>query len=265
MKYIKFSLCFLVMFFLLTIDCFASVNTYTRTENNLLVPNDVVVTVDNMNDIIKTPAVSSSEKVYDYADLFTDNQEKAAYKKLIDYTNSTGIDAAIVTVKDLAGFTCEEYINNFYNYNDFMDDAVAFLIYLGPKEAEIYMIADGKGSKIYTDARIQQTLEYVYKDIDDENYGEALDDYINIVSGFYNKETGNYKVDKNGNIIQVIPWIEIAILSGALTFIVVMFLISKFGSKKYFGGSFYKKINPSTLMVKTDKDEEINLDVSNDN
>lgn len=262
MKYIKISLLAIGMFFLFNINCYASINTYTRSEDNLLVPKDVVIDVNNMNDIINTPAVSSSEKVYDYADLLSDSQEQEVYKKLIDYTNTTGIDAVIITSKDLGGYTTGEFINNFYNYNDFMDNAVVFLTYMAEDEPQIYMISEGKGSKFYTQKRIPQILEYVYKDIDKGDYNKAVDDYINILSGFYNLD-GNYKVDKNGKIIQDIPWIEIIILAGTLTFIIVMAVIYKVSPKKNLKGNLYNRINPSTLMVRTDSDEEIVTGVSN--
>ena len=38
---------------------------------------------------------------------------------------------------------------------------------------------------IYNDKRINQTLAYVYKDIENKNYYKAIDDYINILDGFY--------------------------------------------------------------------------------
>lgn len=264
MKYIKLGLLILITFFSVNLDCFASVNTYTRTEKNLLVPSDVIVDANNMNDILNTPAVSSSEKIYDYADLLTDNQEKGVYKKLIDYTESTGIDAAIITTKDLNGYATGDYINNFYNYNDFLNDAVFFLIYIGENEPDIYMITSGKGAKFYTDERIPQILEYVYKNISNGNCNKAIADYIDILSGFYNLDGNNYKVDKNGNIIQDIPWIEIIVLAGTLTFIVAMVLIYKFSSRRHIKKTLYNKINSSTLMVRTDSDELVVTDVSND-
>lgn len=262
MKYIRFSLLILGICCLFSFNCSASVNTYTRTENNLLVPKDVVVDIDNMNDILNTPAVSSSEKIYDYADILTDTQEDEVYKKLIDYINITGIEAVIVTSRNLGGYTTGEAINNFYNYNDFNDDAVVFYIYISDVEPDIYMITNGMGNNFYTQERIPQILEYVYKDIAEGNYGQAVDNYINILSGFYNLD-GNYKVDKNGNVVQDIPWIEIVVLAVTLTFIIVVILVSRFGLGKRKKFSLYKKINQSTLRVRTDSDEEIVTEVSN--
>ena len=66
--------------------------------------------------------------------------------------------------------------------------------------------------------------EYVYKDIAGGSYYKAVDDYIKILDGFYRMNDGNYKVDKEGRVVKSIPWIEIVVLSVALTFIIVVIL-----------------------------------------
>ena len=89
---------------MVSINVFASTNTYTRTNDNLLVPEDVTVTSNNINDILKTPAVFSSEKIYDFADLYTDNEETAKARfetyfretaPLIDYYKNKNVLSSI--------------------------------------------------------------------------------------------------------------------------------------------------------------------------
>lgn len=268
MKYMKIIICAFTMFFLFNINCFASVNSYTRTEANLLVPNDVVVDANNKSNILKTPAVSSSEKIYDYADLFTDDEEKKIFEKLYDYAKETKFDAVVVTTKDLKGFSISDYSNNFYDYNDFMNDGTIFVICMSGNEPEIYMGNSGDHSgkifEVYSDSRINQTLEYVYKDISTGNYSKAINDYINILDGFYRIDNGgNYKVDKEGKIVKSIPWIEIIILSVTLTFIIVVLLLYKINRKKGVVVNFEKCINSDTLMVRTDSDKLIDSLMSN--
>lgn len=267
MKSIKIIVCFLLSFFFFNINCFASVNSYTRTDDNLLVPKDVVVDENNIEAIRRTPAVSSSEKIYDYADLLTDDEEKKIYDKLYDYTKETNIDVAIITTSDLLGFSIAEYSNNFYDYNDFMNDGVVFVIYMAESEPEIYMGNSGDHSgkvfEIYTDLRINQTLEHVYKYIASGNYYQAVDDYVMILDGFYRKSDGNYKVDKEGNVVKSIPWIEIVILSVALTFIIVVVLVYKLNGKRKSSINLEKNINTSTLIVRTDSDKLFDTSTSN--
>ena len=116
MKYIRYIVLSFVMFFIFTINTNASTNTYIRTSDNLLVPSDVVVDSNNINNIMKTPSVSSSEKLYDFADLLTDSEEEKLVKRINKYVNSSTIDVAIVTTNDLLGFSIDDYAYNFYDY-----------------------------------------------------------------------------------------------------------------------------------------------------
>ncbi len=267
MKFIKLMGCILISVLFFNLNCFASVNSYTRTDTNLMVPKDVVVDSNNIGSILKTPAVSSSEKIYDYADLLTDDEEKNIYEKLYEFTKDSEIDVAVVTTNDLLGFSISEYSNNFYDYNDFMNDGIIFVIYMSGNEPEIYMGNSGNHSgkvfEIYTDARINQTLEYVYKDIALGEYDKAINDYVKILDGFYRIDGGNYKVDKEGKVVKSIPWIEIGILSIALTFIIIIFLFYKFIVKKKTIVNYEKNINTETLIVRTDSDKLIDTSVSN--
>jgi len=268
MKYIKIFVvgCFLFLF--LSLECNASTRVFTRSNQNLLVPEDVVVDQSNLNNILSTPAVSSAEKVYDYAELFTDEEGKKIVKKINEYINNAMIDVAIVTTKDLKGKSIADYAYNFYDYNDFMNDGVIFVIYMNKDNPEIYMgnsgNKDGKVFNIYTDTRINQTLEYVYKDIKAGNYYKAVDNYVKILSGFYNIErNGDFRVNGEGEVVQHIPWIEIVILALALTFIVIVILFCLLNRKRE-SIDLFQKVNTDTLMVRTDGDNLVGTMITND-
>jgi len=266
MKYFKIIILLFSTFFLLKLDCNASVKTYTRTRDNLLVPKDVLVDETMIDSILVTPAVSSGEKVYDYANLLSDDEEKKIYEKLDEYIKRSKIDAIVVTTNDLGGKTLGDYTYNFYDYNEFMDDGVIFVIYMNQKNPEIYMgnsgKKDGNAFSIYTDIRINQTLEYVYKYIIDGNYYDAVNNYIKIVSGFYELDRhGDYRVNEEGEIVHNIPWVEIVILSLALTFIIVILAFSKYHKKNNLK-SLEEKLDTSTLKVLTESDNLTNTIVS---
>lgn len=260
MRFIKLLLLVMLIYFSFSINCYASTKTFVRSEDNLLVSKDVVVTENNLNDILATPAVDSSEKIYDYADLFTSVEEDAIYKKLKQYIKDTSIDAVIVTVNDKIKYSIDQYANNFYDYNDFKKNGIIFVVSTGYEEIEIYMGKIGDSSNkvlgIYSDQKINQTLEYVYKDISVGKYNEAITNYIMILDGFYvqSHEGGDYKLDKDGHIRKNIPWIEIIILSSALTFVFDMLLIYKLTGNHVLSKNWEKNINTRTLMVRTDAD-----------
>lgn len=67
MKKFKYLLLIVILFGFCIIPVSASTNTFTRTEDNLLVSPDITVTSQNLDNILGTPAVDASEKVYDFA------------------------------------------------------------------------------------------------------------------------------------------------------------------------------------------------------
>lgn len=245
------------------INCKASVNTYTRTNDNLYLPKDVIVTDENYDSILKTPAVSSKEKIYDFADLFSEEEESSLYEKINDYIDYSNFDLAIITVDDIGDKSISDFAYNFYDYNDFLDDGVVFVIYKHPSDPEIFMGNSGKSDsktfKIYSDYRINAILSYVYSDIEQGNYYSASVNYIKILKGFYEKENGDYKVDDDGNLVKRIPWIEIIVLSLSLTFIVVVFFIYgiKNSNKNNYKDYLDEVLDNNTLIVRKDIDEEI--------
>lgn len=250
--------------FLSYINCNASINTYTRTNDNLYLPSDVKVTPDNIDNILKTPAVSSKEKIYDYADLFTDKEEDLLYDEITKYINHSTIDLAIVTTNNLNGKHIADYAYDFYDYNDFASSGVVFVIYKGTGDPEIFMGNSGSENddifNIYSDDRINAILSYIYNDLKNGNYYKGVSNYIKLLEGFYDRENGDYKVDPDGKIVKVIPWFEIIILSISLTFIIMIFCLYKIKSinKTSYSDYLDDKIDNNTLVVRKDLDEEIN-------
>lgn len=261
MKYRRIILVLLLMLF--PINCFASTNTLTRTKENLLVPDKVTVTDNNIDNIMKTPAVSSTEKIYDYADLYTDDEEKKLFEKVNNFINNSKVDAAIITTKDLGGFSIREYANNFYDYNSFEKNGVVFVIYVTSSSPEIYMGNSGSKTSevfsIYTDKRINSILKYLYPDIKSGSYYTATDNYIKIIDGFYSlSHSGNYRLNEQGVIVKSIPWLELVVLATAVTAITIILLSYKLKVKFTNEGKLLdSNIVENTMMVKLVKDEPV--------
>lgn len=262
MKYIKLLIVF-ILFISIPKNCLASTNTLTRTREKPLVPDRVIVDENNIDEILLTPAVSSNEKIYDFAELYTEEEEKKLYQKAINYTNNSSIDLVIVTTKDLRGFNLEKYTYNFYDYNLFNREGIIFVIYVNGNKNEIYMGNIGSSSSVvfdvYTDKRINQTLEYIYSDIKQGNYYSATDNYIKTVEGFYNlNKNENYLINKEGKIVKSIPWFELIIFASAITIIVTILFSYKLRINKLpIVYSLDDNINEATMMVKFTKDELI--------
>ena len=254
---------FIIVLFIIPYCVEAKVVTYPRSGDNLLVPNDVVVTDENREVILKTPAVNSSLKLYDFAEVLSSEEDNKIAKKLQDYTVVSGLDAVVIVTKDLYTFDIWSYLYAFYDFNDFKDSGVVFVVYVGEEKPTIVMTNIGSDpllNKLYSKRVIQDTLKYVYKDIKNGNYYTALDNYVRIIQGFYNldKKSGDYVVNEEGDIVKVIPWVELIILGVALTFIVdILWLyhIRELQKNKEIG--LAHNIIEDSLVVKLEKDELI--------
>lgn len=265
-KYV-FSL-ILLFIFLFGISVWAMPETYIRTREDPKVPSDVVVDNSNIEDILKIPAVDAEKKIYDFADLFTEAEESKIYIQLNEYINNTGLDAAIVTTDTIKGFPLNEYTYNFYDYNDFKPDGIAFVIYKGPNGVSIFMGNNGpKTSEVfeaYTDNRIEQILKYVYENhIRSGDYVGACEDYIKLVDGFYIKTFGEYKVGEEKpkpNKMENYPWIAVIIISLTLSFIVVVLIFTKFKKPVVRPDYTIKRgLRSNAMIVKCEYDKPIDL------
>lgn len=261
-KISKYLIIIVLSFFLFNNNCFASTNTFERTNDNLRVPKDVIVSENNINDIIATPSVKSSEKIYDFADVLTKSEEKKLYNNITQYISDSKYDAVIVTTNNLCGFSISNYTYNFYDYNDFSDEGIIFVIYLNGSDPEIFMGNSGdQDSKIFTlynQQMINSSLRYLYENsISKGNYFEACNNYIKIIEGFYAKNsTGNFKVNDEGKIVKSIPFIEIGVISVALTFIIMVLLVTGFKNKKILvKENVDNYLNKNTMVVKNEYDK----------
>ena len=184
-KILKITLVMLTIFTLNIVPVYASTNTKERTEDNYLVEDWVTVTEDNKNNILTTPAIDATEKVYDFADLFTDEEEQQLYTKITNYINEYNLDLAVVTI-DENNKTPREYADDFYDYNDFnQQGGILFLIDMYNRK--IYMSTTGEAIKMYNDYRINTALDEVYTYMSDEEYYEGTSSYIDKISYYAKK------------------------------------------------------------------------------
>ena len=82
MRKVCYLLLIVILFSFCIVPVSASTNTFSRTEDNLLVSSDITVTSQNIDNILNTPAVDASEKVYDFAELLTLSEEEKLYHQV---------------------------------------------------------------------------------------------------------------------------------------------------------------------------------------
>ena len=148
-----------------------------------LIPN--VVRAENL-----TPKVDTSEKVYDYADLLTDEEEEKLRNLAMDYIEKYKMDMALVTIDNnpygVAERYTQEYAQDFYDYNDFgvgtKKDGVIVLIDMSSRYS--YISTTGEAILIYDDARIENLHDYAYNYLSIREYYNAFESYVNKLSDY---------------------------------------------------------------------------------
>ena len=201
---------------------FASTNTKKRTENDYLVPADVIVDQSNKTDVMETPAVDEKEKVYDFADLFTDTEENDIYLKINEFITTYDMDLAIVTISSNPKYSEVEYADDFYDYNNFNDNGILFLIDMDNRQ--IYMSTTGTAINMYNDNRINYLMDSIYKYISIKSYSKGTLEYIKMLSSLASEgyPTGNEIYQSTSSKV-----LKSMFFSFIITVIVMVILISK--------------------------------------
>ena len=217
----------------------ASTITFDRTEDDLGVNKKWVIDENNIDNVYATPRVDASEKVYDYAEILSDSEESQLYSSIGNYIEKSNIDMVILTV-DLpySDEQIEDYAADFYDYNDF---GIDFDLYSGiiivrninsyNRFFNIYTF--GNAQLYYPYERCEEILDYIYNDIYTENYLSGFNSFISYSSEFYNdgipSNYSNYYVNDMGYLTKryIMPWFLAFIISGIVTCVIMIFLISK--------------------------------------
>lgn len=216
----------------------ASTNTIPRTKDDLKVPAGVNVTEENINFILNTPKVDSSEKIYDFAEILTEAEEKELYELVIDYINESSMDLAIVTIsKNPKRYYNGQnktavYADDFYDYNDFKKDGVLFLIDMDNRE--YYVSTSGEAILMYDDNRIDQILDSAEANMRNGNYFEASKKVIKTLKDFYKsgipKSNSNCEITNSGiyKCYKQVPYFTIIVITAILTIITFTIIINSY-------------------------------------
>ena len=198
---------FTIIICLLISNVLASTTTYTRTKDNLQVASDREVTNSNMNLILKTPKVNEEEKIYDFAELLTEEEEETLYDEICQYISKTNMDMAVVTIDDNNKTSPMNYADDFYHYNYFgkgsTHDGLLFLIDMDNRE--LWITTSGEAQIVYDDNRLDGILDKTYDKISNEDYEGCVSEFIDEATNYYNNgipsSNKDAYIDENGDYI----------------------------------------------------------------
>lgn len=188
-----------------------------------------------------TPKVDASEKVYDFAELFSDSEEKEIYNDIIEFTNTYNLDAVVVTINYNNKSSAMAYADDFYDYNNFgvgsTHDGILFLIDMDNRE--MWMSTTGTAQLIYDDYRIDKILDATYDKIANKDYYGCASEFVK-ESSYYAKlgipstnknayidENGDYHVKNNYTSVHSANFTLAFIVAGIITLVFMLIVFSK--------------------------------------
>ena len=224
-------------------NIYASTKVLERNENNNYgVNKKIEITESRLEHIKNTKYVNANEKIYDFSNILTDDEEKELYSKIQEFIEKTNMDMVILTDNVPYNYDekNEEYAVDFYDYNDFginseKYDGVIFFRNTYPSDRYYGIYMTGNARLYFTDYRNDNTLDKIYYYISGDSYLTGITMFINDFISYYEagipEEYNNSYVDDNGNLIYVKkyypPFIFAGILSLIVTIITIAIMVSR--------------------------------------
>ena len=223
-----------ITIFLIPFDTFAYVITSNRTEDNLQVREELI-NDDNIDDILNTPKVLEKEKIYDFAELFTNEEKGKIKEKALSYIEKYNMDFVIVTIDSNNKINSSEYAKDFYDYNYFgTNDTYDGILYLIDMDnREVYILTTGKAKLFYDDFRINSLIDKASASLSLGYYYNSVNTFIIEASNYVElgipESNNGYEIDSNGNLVKIknVNWIITCIGSLLIPSIILYFLISR--------------------------------------
>lgn len=220
---------------------YAEVETVDRnTLENYGVNKKWNITDHNKSNVMNTPKVDASLKIYDFSEVLTEEEVQTLKEKINSFIEKTNMDMVIVIPKFSysSDQQNEDYAADFYDYNDFGLDfekysGVLFLRNTYDDDPYFNIYTFGEAQLYFDYDRLEETLDDVYDDIKSGNYLDGFSMFIDNMERYYDlgfpKGKEKYYIDENGivKIPYTIPWILSIAISTIVTMIIVGIFISK--------------------------------------
>ena len=131
-----------------------------------------------------TPKVDETQKIYDYADLLTDEEEKQLFELVDYYIDKYNQDMVVVTISEnpygVSDTYTMNYADDFYDYNNFGkgENKDGILILIDMANRYPWISTTGNAIILYDDARINQMHDLAFDYLKNGEYYNALKTYV---------------------------------------------------------------------------------------
>lgn len=212
-KIINYVILFVSLFFI-SITVKAYPITYDRTlSNNYGVNKKWQVNSYNESNVINTPYVDASEKIYDFSEILTEEEKDKLIEKINEFRTKYNTELIILTydLSYISDYDNEKFASDFYDYNDFGIDFEKYNgillfrnTYSADKYYDIYTFGD---AQLYFDSsRYNEILDGIYNYLSNGFYYDGFSKFIDYINEFYEdgkpSSLKKYLVDDNGYLYQ---------------------------------------------------------------
>ena len=199
---------FLIVFLLLfTYSSFASTNVQNRSSLNLHVKKNITVTSSNKQLILDTPYVDASEKIYDFANLFTDSEEKELYSLAEEYIDEKNMDLVIVTINNNNKSSSKNYADDFYDYNDFGigTNYSGIILLIDMDNRKVWISTTGDAIKLYPDSYLDTMLDKIQSNLKSKKYYTGAKNFISMAKEKeYSSSSKKYRSPSEKRLIVIV-------------------------------------------------------------
>ncbi|WP_147535758.1 TPM domain-containing protein [Bacillus marasmi] len=126
--------------------------------------------------LISTNVLANYEKVYDDANLLSEQERAEINEKALALSDQTQMDIVIVTTDDSQDKASSQYALDYYEEHGFgyqgTLDGVLYLINMD--EREVYIFTRDKGTNYIDASRVDELLDLVYPSLADGKYSESV-------------------------------------------------------------------------------------------
>jgi len=140
-----------------------------------------------------------TDNIYDYLDYLSSDNILSLQGEIDRLKSKHGLDIAIVITDDTEGKSSRDYADDFYDYNGFgLDDQYSGLLLLINMDIrEIWISTTGMAIRIFTDYRIDRTLDRVASYLSDGDYYMACSIFLSSVDAYAQEGVpkGQYNYD----------------------------------------------------------------------
>lgn len=150
----------------------------------------------------------------DYADLLSDDEEANLESKLDSIGKYNNSSVVILTVDSLEGKTATAYADDYFDYNDYDNNGILFLISMENRDWAI----STKGDSIYvfSDARQENMIDAMRYSLKNNDFNSAFITFTELCEQYYNEPENS---SSGGNLLVAII---IGVIIGGITTLVFL-------------------------------------------